>query len=509
MARRVQALLAFKEQYIDTTVAAQVIGTSGSDQSRALYIDKGSNDGIKPDMAVITPGGIVGKMAQVFPDSSQVLPINDQFSGVGAALKESRLQGILKGAPNGSTTLQYIMSDEKVSPGEEVITSGGDRIFPKGLEVGKVASVAPGKDLFLNIRVIPSAHLDRLEEVLVVTKIEERAPDTNGSGATARVGHSGGAFAGRAEQDRSGCRRQRQTWRRHGGGCESGWRNRDWRGETGNSRYDGRGKARHGHADYETGERRGGDEARERNGNEACAWRNHHEARERSGGHDNEACDQADERSNHQAGAHRTPHIPQPPPLRISRRRRIHNAGAAGRSRANVHAAGGPAAAAMSSRVMPFRGSFTSREQVAVYEFSWPEHFCPADRGADPDLHPGGVRFLPVIDLPLMVVLFFALARRNPVSGCITGCIIGLMQDLFAGPHHPLGMYGVSKTIVGYAASSLGLKIDVENPGSRFLITYIFFVAHQGIYYGVAHGLLRQARSGVGATWRCQRWPMR
>ncbi|HUI84435.1 MAG TPA: rod shape-determining protein MreC [Candidatus Binatia bacterium] len=182
MARRVQALLAFKEQYVDSTVAAQVIGTSGSDQSRVLYIDKGSNDGIAPDMAVITPTGIVGKIVQVFPDSAQVLPINDQFSGVGAALRDSRLQGILKGAANGATTLQYIMSDEKVTPGEEVVTSGGDRIFPKGLPVGRVVSVEPGKDLFLNIRVIPSAHLDRLEEVLVVTKITEKMPDTKDLG---------------------------------------------------------------------------------------------------------------------------------------------------------------------------------------------------------------------------------------------------------------------------------------------------------------------------------------
>ncbi len=177
MARRVQALLAFKEQYVDSTVAAQVIGTSGSDQSRVLYIDKGTNDGIATDMAVITPTGIVGKIVQVFPDSAQVLPINDQFSGVGAALKDSRLQGILKGGANGTTTLQYIMSDEKVVPGEDVITSGGDRIFPKGLPVGKVVSAEPGKDLFLNIRVIPAARLDQLEEVLVVTRITEKMPD--------------------------------------------------------------------------------------------------------------------------------------------------------------------------------------------------------------------------------------------------------------------------------------------------------------------------------------------
>ncbi len=182
MARRVQALLAFKEQYVDSTIAAQIIGTSGSEQSRILYIDKGANDGIKPDMAVITPTGIVGKIVQTAPEWSQVLPINDQFSGVGAALKDSRLQGILKGAPNGATTLQYIMSDEKVVPGEQVITSGGDRIFPKGLPVGTVAAVAPGKDLFLNIRVIPAAQLDRLEDVLIVTKITEKMPDVKDLG---------------------------------------------------------------------------------------------------------------------------------------------------------------------------------------------------------------------------------------------------------------------------------------------------------------------------------------
>jgi rod shape-determining protein MreC len=177
MARRVQTLLGFKEQYVESTVAAQVIGTSGSEQSRVLYLDKGSKDGIKTDMAVITPTGIVGKIVQVFPTSSQVLPINDQFSGVGVVLKDTRLQGILKGAQNGATTVQYIMSDEKVEPGEEVLTSGGDRIFPKGLPVGKVASVEPGKELFLNIRVIPSSRLDGLEEVLIVTKITEKMPD--------------------------------------------------------------------------------------------------------------------------------------------------------------------------------------------------------------------------------------------------------------------------------------------------------------------------------------------
>ncbi len=182
MARRIQSLLAFKEQHIDSTVAAQVIGTSGSDQSRVLYIDKGSSDGLRTDMAVITPNGIVGKIVQVFPDSAQVLPVNDQLSGVGVMLQNTRLQGILRGAVNGTTTVQYVMADERVVPGEDVVTSGGDRIFPKGLPVGKVVDVVPGMDLFLSIRVQPSAQLDRLEDVLVVTKVTEQPPDVKDLG---------------------------------------------------------------------------------------------------------------------------------------------------------------------------------------------------------------------------------------------------------------------------------------------------------------------------------------
>jgi len=175
-ARRLQALLGFKEQSISQTVAAQVIGSSGSDQSHVVYIDKGSSAGVKPDMAVITPDGIVGKVLRVFHASSQVLLINDPSSGVGAILESSRLQGILQGTAAGETMLRYVMSDERVTPGERVLTSGGDHIFPKGLPVGTVQQTNPGSDLFLNIRVKPGADLSRLEEVLVVTRVVESTP---------------------------------------------------------------------------------------------------------------------------------------------------------------------------------------------------------------------------------------------------------------------------------------------------------------------------------------------
>jgi rod shape-determining protein MreC len=186
-ARRLQALLAFKEQFISQTMAAQVIGSSGSEQSRSLYIDKGENNGIKPDMAVITADGIVGKVLHAYPSTSLVLLINDQSSGVGAILEQSRLQGILKGTSAGEVVLEKVMSDETVPPGEMVLTSGGDGIFPKGLLVGRVTKVGAGSDLFLNIRVRPAADLSRLEEVLVVTKIDERQAQPDQAGAARAV----------------------------------------------------------------------------------------------------------------------------------------------------------------------------------------------------------------------------------------------------------------------------------------------------------------------------------
>jgi rod shape-determining protein MreC len=173
-AHRLQALLGFREQFISQTLAAQVIGSSGSEQSRSIYIDKGSRDGLKPDMAVITVEGVVGKVLRVFRTTSQVLLLNDQTSGVGAILEKSRLQGVLRGTPLGEVVLEKVMSDETVQPGDRVLTSGGDQIFPKGLPVGIVTHVSPGAELFLNIRVKPTADLGRLEEVLVITQQEER-----------------------------------------------------------------------------------------------------------------------------------------------------------------------------------------------------------------------------------------------------------------------------------------------------------------------------------------------
>jgi rod shape-determining protein MreC len=147
----------------------------------------GEHDGIKPDMAVITSDGVVGKVLRVYRSTALVLLIDDQTSGVGSILDKTRLQGILRGTPSGEVVLEKVMSDETVPTGELVLTSGGDGIFPKGLVVGHVTKVTNGSELFLNIRVHPAVNLNRLEEVLVVMKIDERQSEPDHTGAARAV----------------------------------------------------------------------------------------------------------------------------------------------------------------------------------------------------------------------------------------------------------------------------------------------------------------------------------
>ncbi len=139
--QRLQALLNFQQKYIYKTVAAQAIGTSGTEQSRVFYIDKGKDAGIDRDMAVITPDGIVGKIRDVFPHTAQVLAINDQSSGAGVILESTRIRGILRGNAAGQPQIEDVVRDQRIQAGEKVLTAGGDQIFPRGLAVGTVEKV--------------------------------------------------------------------------------------------------------------------------------------------------------------------------------------------------------------------------------------------------------------------------------------------------------------------------------------------------------------------------------
>ena len=176
-AKRLNALLNFREAHTEAAmVAAQVIGASADPASHTLFINRGERDHVRRNMAVITPQGIVGKIVEVLPNNtSQVLLINDKDSGVGALFAATRTHGILKGTGDPDPILDYVVNDEKVQPGDALITSGEDRIFPKGLLIGSVSYAKQGNP-FQVIHVQPAVRLDRLEDVLILVTQQELTP---------------------------------------------------------------------------------------------------------------------------------------------------------------------------------------------------------------------------------------------------------------------------------------------------------------------------------------------
>jgi rod shape-determining protein MreD len=133
--------------------------------------------------------------------------------------------------------------------------------------------------------------------------------------------------------------------------------------------------------------------------------------------------------------------------------------------------------------------TYTSGEQIEVYRFSVPVTIAvPLAALMFQAFVPRWLPFFSIFDVPLLVTIFFAMARRNPVAGLLTGSVIGLLQDALAG--REIGLYGISKTVVGYVASSLGVKIDLENSGARLLLTLVFYVVHEIVYFTVARGMV-------------------
>ena len=170
-AKRLQALLDFRQELPLATVAAQVIGSDSSESSQTVILDKGRDAGLRPDLPVIIPEGVIGKVLRVFADTSQALLITDANSGVAAILESSRVHGVLRGKNRPLAQLTYVVNGEAVRVGEILLTSGEDRIYPKGLPLGVVVSARPGP-VFQEIEVQPLAQLNRLEEVLVVVERE-------------------------------------------------------------------------------------------------------------------------------------------------------------------------------------------------------------------------------------------------------------------------------------------------------------------------------------------------
>jgi rod shape-determining protein MreD len=133
--------------------------------------------------------------------------------------------------------------------------------------------------------------------------------------------------------------------------------------------------------------------------------------------------------------------------------------------------------------------SVTSREAIEVHQFGWPVSIgVPLLAIFVQVFVSKSLHVIEVFNLPLLVTIFFAVARRRPVPGLMTGAVIGTLQDVFSGAY--IGLNGIANTIIGYMASSLGLRIDVDNPGSRFLMTLGFSLIHRVLYMVIDRGLV-------------------
>lgn len=167
-ADRLAALLHFRQSQTDVPmVAARVIGGGPSTASFTIALDRGEHDGIRKDMGVITPDGVVGKIIETYPNTSQVLLLTDRESGVGAKFADSGIQHPVGGVGESMLAMKYVPNEDDVNVGERVVTSGMDRIFPRDLPVGTITEVRPGSQ-FKQIRVKPAANLEKLEEVIVL-----------------------------------------------------------------------------------------------------------------------------------------------------------------------------------------------------------------------------------------------------------------------------------------------------------------------------------------------------
>jgi rod shape-determining protein MreC len=167
-ADRLAALLNFRQSHTDVPmISARVIGASAGTASQTIELDRGERDGIRRNMGVITPDGVIGKVIETYPHTSQVLLLTDKESGVGAMLADSRIQSPVGGTGEPLLSMKYVANDDEVNVGDRVITSGMDRIFPRDLPVGTIAEIKPGNP-FKQIRIKPAANLERLEEVIVL-----------------------------------------------------------------------------------------------------------------------------------------------------------------------------------------------------------------------------------------------------------------------------------------------------------------------------------------------------
>ncbi|MBU4120449.1 MAG: rod shape-determining protein MreC [Proteobacteria bacterium] len=169
-AMRLQKLLELREGFPQRAVAARVIDHNRSSLFKTLLINKGTADGLRVGLAVLSDQGVVGRIIETSWHASRVLLLIDGNSNIDGLIQRSRAQGILQGAGSAGCSLKYISRAEEVLAGDVVISSGLSGVFPKGLLLGVVTGASRKEGgLFQKIDVAPAVDFEKLEEVLALT----------------------------------------------------------------------------------------------------------------------------------------------------------------------------------------------------------------------------------------------------------------------------------------------------------------------------------------------------
>jgi rod shape-determining protein MreC len=159
--------------YQTTTVVGRSVGVDPSNLLYYVYVNVGARDGVAENMPVITDRGLVGRVAAVGPNSAQVLMLIDPASSVNALIQNSRVTGLVRGNIDGTLTMERIPPNEKVNPGDIVLTSGLGGNFPNKLVIGQVTEVLKrDQDMFQTARIRPTVDFGKLETMLIITSFE-------------------------------------------------------------------------------------------------------------------------------------------------------------------------------------------------------------------------------------------------------------------------------------------------------------------------------------------------
>ena len=182
--RSLEQLLELRSRTPLMTTAAGVIGSGASPDFRTITIDKGTADGLRPDMAVIAPAGVVGRIITPSARAAKVQLLIDRNAGAAALVERSRAQGVVEGT-GGNLRMNYVSGTADVKVGDVLVTSGIEGIYPKGFVIGQIESIERGAGEFSSIVIRPAVDFSSLEAVLVVLTPPAAADDEDAAdGAT-------------------------------------------------------------------------------------------------------------------------------------------------------------------------------------------------------------------------------------------------------------------------------------------------------------------------------------